>query len=425
MGDIDRRTFLKYGTTAGVASLIGLAGCLGTGGGGGSTEKIKIGIVTDRSAGYSYLGTSVIRSIKLGLAQTLDADTTNIDKSNTISGDGITVELIIADAHLSPQAGRQKARKLVQKNNVDILQGSVSSSVALAVEDVAVASKTPMFVSTAAAMAITGKQCNKWTFRTSQTTYQDALAGGIYAAKNLGDSFYFIGADYTWGHDSIRQWKRVIERHDGKTLGESYPPVGTKSYIPYLRQAKDSGADCLVVALTGTDAITFTHDLVGFGANFNITATGVTTIPWMKQVGATATRFKGIPKYFWTFPENKTNDWIIKQYDEHWNTVPSIFTSSAHAIGSAVVQGVKQAGASEGEKLIQEWHGMTINKTARGVNAYTLRKCDHQAKFPMYLGHFEKKANSPLPTKPILNKTYPPEKGIRECSKVNCELVLE
>lgn len=410
----DRRTFLKAAGATTASGIVGLAGCLG----GGGADSLSIGVVTDTSGPYSHLGNSVTRGIKLGLAQQLGADASGLADSNTVEGDGVTVKLVVKDSKLSADTGRQKARELVQKDEVDVLQGSVSSAVAAAVQDVATDASVPMFVDTAAATSITGENCNKYTFRTSQTTYQDALAGGRYAAENLGESFYFVGADYSWGHDSVAQWKSVIEDNGGSGVGASYASPGTKDFTPYLQKAADADADALVVALTGTDGITFTRDLQDFGGDFAVTSTGVTTVPWMEQVGAGATAFEGTPKYFWAFPDNDTNDWIIERYSENWDTVPSIFTAGAHAAGYAIAQGLNDAGSNEADALIESWHGMTIEKTARGDGAYTLREHDHQASMPMYLGHFEEGGD--LGVEPVLDATYDAESSIRAPGETGC-----
>lgn len=420
---VNRRQFVK---TAGITSLggVALSGCVGSGD-GQNVDSLSIGIVTDTSGPYAHLGNSVIRSLKLGLAQALDADTSGLADSNTVEGSGITVELIPRNSELAADVGRQNARQLVQQDNVDILQGSVSSAVAAAVKDVAVSSETPMFINTAAATSLTDN-CSKYVFRTQQTTYQDALAGGRYAANNLGDSFYCLGADYSWGQDSIAQWKTVIQENGGSIAAESYAATGTEDFSPYLREMNNSDADAMIVALTGTDGITFTRDLSNAGGDFPVAATGTTTVPWLDQVGETATRFQGTPKYFWTFPDNDTNDWIIEQYTELWDTVPSIFTAGAHAAGYAIAQGLMAAGSTQADPLIEQWHGMTIEKTARGDGAYRLRECDHQAAMPMYLGHFEQGQTqdaAPAMT-PVLDETYEAEPSIRSCDETGCSLEL-
>ena len=463
---VNRRTFIKAAGVASV-SITGLAGCAGDDGGdggdggggdggdgsdgsdggddmedggdggdGGSTDgdgsdgpsadSLSIGIVTDTSGPYAHLGNSVIRSIKLGLAHALDADTSRLPDSNTVEGSGISVELVPKNSELSADTGRQRARQLVQQDDVDILQGSVSSSVAAAVQDVATQAERPMFVCTAAASLLTGEDCNKYTFRTSQTTFQDALAGGRYAANNLGDSFYFLGADYTWGKDSVAQWKSVIQDNGGSVAGESYSAFGTEDFSPYLREMDNADADAAVVALTGADAITFSRDLDNFGGDFPVAATGVTTVPWLDQVGSAATRFRGTPKYFWTFPDNDTNEWLIEQYAQLYDTVPSIFTAGAHALGYAVAQGFQASGSADADALIEEWHGMTIEKTARGDGAYRLRECDHQAAMPMYLGHFEEGQTSDVApdVTPVLDETYDAEPSIRSCSDTGCSIDL-
>jgi branched-chain amino acid transport system substrate-binding protein len=453
---VRRRPFIK---AAGLASvgIAGLAGCSGGNGGnggdggdggddsdgsdggdggdGGSTDgqdggpsadSLSIGIVTDTSGPYAHLGNSVIRGIKLGLAQALDADTSTLPDSNTVEGSGITVEIIPKNSELAADTGRQKARQLVQQDDVDILQGSVSSSVAAAVQDVATQAQRPMFVCTAAASSLTGADCNRYTFRTSQTTFQDALAGGRFAANNLGDSFYFLGADYSWGKDSVSQWKSVITDNGGEVAGEAFAGLGTDDFSPFLREIENSGADAMVVALTGADAITFTRDLEGAGIEMPVSATGATTVPWLDQVGSAATQFRGTPKYFWTFPDNDTNEFLIEQYADLYDTVPAIFTAGAHAAGYAIAQGFTAAGSADADALIEEWHGMEIEKTARGDGAYRLRECDHQAAMPMYLGHFEEGSTSDVApdVTPVLDETDEAEPSVRSCSETGCSLDL-
>jgi hypothetical protein len=84
------------------------------------------------------------------------------------------------------------------------------------------------------------------------------------------------------------------------------------------------------------------------------------------------------------------------------------------------------AGSMEADPLVEQWHGMTIEKTARGDGAYRLRECDHQAAMPMYLGHFDQGQTSDVAPdiKPVLDETYDAEPSIRSCSEIDCNIEL-
>jgi hypothetical protein len=81
---------------------------------------------------------------------------------------------------------------------------------------------------------------------------------------------------------------------------------------------------------------------------------------------------------------------------------------------------MQTAGSNEADPLIEQWHGMDIEKTARGDGNYHIRECDHQAEFPMYLGHFEETSGGSMDVEPVLDETFDAQSSIRPCGETAC-----
>jgi len=192
-----------------------------------SGDVVKIGVLNDMSGLYADLGgQGSVEAARMAIA---DFGGMVNDKK---------IELISADHQNKPDIGSAVATQWFGNDGVDAIVDVPTSSVALAVQEVARNKNKVFLISGAAASDLTGKACSPtsvhWTYDTV------ALANGTGAAvvKTGGDTWFFITADYAFGHALERDTAKVVEDSGGKVLGKVRAPLNTADFAPYLAQLR-------------------------------------------------------------------------------------------------------------------------------------------------------------------------------------------
>lgn len=347
---------------------------------GGSKDPIKIGVVTSKSGALEGYGTQEINGLKLGIEYATGG-------KNEV--EGRKIELLIEDDGGKPDEGIKKARKLLEEDQVDILQGSASSSVASAIAPLAEEFKKIYMIDPAAADDLTGKNFNKYIFRTGRNSSQDSLTGAKYAVDNLGKTFFHLAPDALFGKSSAAAWKAAIEKNGGTVQQEEFAPQDTQDFTPYLQKAVQSKADVLLISWAGSGGATLFKQLneLKIADKMKVT-TGIPDIAGIKAMGDGAINLQGMTAYYYGLPKNKENDWLVEHHQKDFNAPPDLFTAGGFTAGIAIVEGIKKAHSTDSEKLIAAFEGMTVHG-AKGD--YTFRKEDHQAIQPMYIVKLDKK----------------------------------
>lgn len=337
-------------------------------------EPIRVGIVTSMSGAFEYYGVMQTRGFAMGIEYATGG-------TNMVLGRPI--EIFIEDDTGDPGVGVQKARELVERRDVHFLQGSASSAVALAVQDVALQYERIFLVAPAAADSITGSNWNRFTFRTGSTAMQDALTGGVYAARYLGNTFAIFVPDFAWGHDTLKAWRYAIEG-EGKSVGhEILVPFDTADFTPHLMRLMLTNADVGIVAWAGAGGIRLFEQIEEFGIYERMTITsGFGDIPALEAMGMSIVGSQGMMKYFHTLPDNEVNDWLVQEYQARYNMPPDLFVPCAFAAAQALVQAIETAGTIDTDTLIDTMAGMRF-MTPKGEMYF--RPEDHQALQTMYV----------------------------------------
>ena len=205
---------------------------------------VKIGVLTDMSGLYSEIGgAGSVEAARMAIA----------DFGGTVNGKRI--ELLSADTRNNPDVGAGTANQWFAYNYVDAIADVATSSVALAVQEVARSRNKVLLISGAADADLTGRACSPTTVH---WTYDDlALANGTGRAvvKNGGDTWFFITADYAFGYDLERDTATVVRQNGGWVLGSVRAPLGTVDFSAFLSKAKASGAKIIGLVNAGGDAI--------------------------------------------------------------------------------------------------------------------------------------------------------------------------
>jgi len=222
-------------------------------------KTIKIGVLTDMSGLYSDLG---------GPGSVVAAQMAVEDSGLTKKG--WKIDVISADHQNKPDVGANIARQWFDVDKVDVINDVVTSSVALAVSNVAKEKNGILLDSGAGSSDLTNSHCSPNTIHWAYDTYTLAHGTGTALTKNGGDSWFFLTADYAFGTALERDTTAAVQAAGGKVLGGVKHPIGTSDFSSFLLQAQASKAKVIGLANAGGD----TTNAIKQAAEFGITQGG-------------------------------------------------------------------------------------------------------------------------------------------------------
>ena len=239
--------------------LAALAAALACGGANAQQVNVKIGVLSDMSSLYSDIGgAGSVAAAKLAIA--------DFTKANP----NVKVELISGDHQNKPDIGSQLANQWYDVDKVDLIIDTPNSGVALAVSQVTASKNKIFIVSGAAASDLTGPKCNANTIHWTYDTWMLANGTGKALVKTGGDTWFFLTADYAFGHALERDTMAAVEANGGKVLGKVRHPLNTNDFSSFLLQAQASKAKIIGLANAGGDTI----NAIKQGAEFGIVKGG-------------------------------------------------------------------------------------------------------------------------------------------------------
>ena len=178
---------------------------------------------------------------------------------------GMKVEVVSADHQNKPDVGSKIARKWYDTDKVDVIVDVPTSSVALAVNQITREKGKAFLVSGAATSDLTGKACSPNTIHWTYDTWMLANGTGSAIVKTGGDTWFFLTADYAFGHALERDTEAVVLKSGGKVLGKVRHPFNTQDFSSFLLQAQSSKAKIIGLANAGGDTINSIKQAAEFG----------------------------------------------------------------------------------------------------------------------------------------------------------------
>jgi branched-chain amino acid transport system substrate-binding protein len=222
-------------------------------------KVVKIGSLSDQTSLYADIG---------GPGSTLAAQMA-VEDSGLLKM-GWTIDVVSGDHQNKPDIGAGIARKWFDEDKVDVIVDVPNSGVGLAVAAV-VKEKNGVYLNSGAASSdLTGKACTPNTVHWAYDTYALANGTGKAVVKAGGDSWFFLTADYAFGHALQRDTSAVVEANGGKVLGSVNVPLNTPDFSSFLLQAQSSKAKIIGLANAGGD----TSNSIKQAHEFGITAGG-------------------------------------------------------------------------------------------------------------------------------------------------------
>jgi len=365
-------TLLAAATLAGAASLA-------------FAQDIKIAHMYGKTGPFEAYAKQTQAGLMLGLEYATGG-------SMTVLGRKIVV--IEKDDQLKADVAKSALAQAYGDEKVDLAIGPTSSGSALAMLPVAEEYKKILLVEPAVADSITGDKWNRYVFRTGRNSSQDGIAAAVATPQNA--QIAMLAQDYAFGRDGVKAFKDALAAigSQAKIVHEEYVPQATTDFTAPAQRMFDvlkdkPGTRMIGIYWAGANPVTKLADLKPERFNISL-APGGNILPVMKGWKDLA-GLEGAIYYYYGFPKNKVNDWMVAEYRKRYGgNPPDFFVAGGMAAGIAVVEAIKKAGGTDTEKLIAAMAGMSF-ETPKGT--MTFRKEDHQAMQNMY--HFRiKKAQA-------------------------------
>src|SRR5437773_3061116 len=219
-----------------------------------SDNVIKIGVLSDMSSLYTDLaGAGSVAAARMAV------EDSGIEKR------GYKVEIVSADHQNKPDVGSSIARQWYDSDKVDVIVDVPNSAVALAVNQITRDKGKAFIVSGAATSDLTGKACSPNTIHWTYDTWALANGTGNAIVKTGGDTWFFLTADYAFGHALERDTEAVVVKNGGKVVGKVRHPLNSSDFSSFLLQAQTSKAKVIGLANAGGDTINSIKSAAEFG----------------------------------------------------------------------------------------------------------------------------------------------------------------
>src|SRR5713226_7697020 len=219
-----------------------------------SDGVVKIGVLNDQSSLYADLaGQGSVVAARLAV------------EDFGAARRGLRVEIVSADHQNKPDVGSSLARQWYDVDKVDVILDVPNSGVALAVNQITRDKGKALIVSGAATADLTGKACSPNTVHWTYDTWMLANGTGNAIVKTGGDTWFFITADYAFGHALERDTEAVVLKAGGKVLGKVRHPLNTQDFSSFLLQAQSSKAKIIGLANAGGDTTNAIKQAAEFG----------------------------------------------------------------------------------------------------------------------------------------------------------------
>lgn len=362
-----RRDVLRGAGAVGIGAMTALAGCSEQGGGSGS-NTISIGHLAALSGPFATIGEPSEKGADLAVQQINNSDAE------------VEMEVTHADTENSPETGVTRARELVQQENVDVLLGFGSSSVAKAVSEFANTQDTLCVVTIAQTPDITTSGCNEVTFRTASNL--DQLTAGLAQTTNeLSDGTTVAGIlpDYTFGQQTWNVYQREMEAAGAEVINETFPSFGQGDYQNEIQETLNANPDIVYTSMWAGDIITFIQQASGFDffeqvPDFVAGSGAITDVS--RSLGQDMKEMIAVDRYFLQSPDTENNQQFVDAWQNEYDEIPVNVGQETYAGVYGVLEAVNSSGGTSTDDMASGFEGLEW-QAPEGVKK--MRAADHQA----------------------------------------------
>jgi len=373
---------------------------------------VKIGVMNDQSGTYADItGPGSTTAARLAV------EDFGAEKK------GLKVEIVVADHLNKPDVGSSIARQWYDAEKVDVIVDVPTSSVALAINQITRDKGKAFLVSGAATSDLTGKACSPNTIHWTYDTWALANGTGSAIVKTGGDTWFFLTADYAFGHALERDTEAVVVKNGGKVLGKVRHPFPTADFSSFLLQAQASKAKIIGLANAGAD----TTNAIKQGAEFGIVKGGqqfAGLLVFISDVHALSLeKANGLvltEAFYWDL-NDKTRAWSKRFAEKQHGAMPTMVQAGVYSAVLHYLKAVEALKSDDGTKVIAKMKEMPTDDPLFGKGVV---RADGRKIHPMYLFEVKKPAEAKGPWDYYrVRATIPAEQAFRPLDQGECPLV--
>jgi branched-chain amino acid transport system substrate-binding protein len=378
-----------------------------------SDGVIKIGVLNDMSGLYADLtGPGSVVAARLAV------------EDFGAAAKGLKVEIVGADHQNKPDVGSTIARTWYDREGVDVIVDVPTSSVALAVNQITREKGKAFLVSGAATSDLTGKACSPNTIHWTYDTWMLANGTGSAIVKTGGDSWFFLTADYAFGHALERDTEAVVTKNGGKVLGKVRHPFPGTDFSSFLLQAQSSKAKIIGLANAGGDTINSIKQAAEFGIvrggqnlaglRFFLTDVKALGLPTAQGLIFTET-------FYWD--RDDASRAFAKRFAAQAprGNHPTMIHAGVYSAVLHYLKAVEAIKTDDGTKVIEQMKKMPTEDPLFGKGSI---RADGRKLHPAYLVEVKKPAESSGPWDLYkIRATIPAEQAFRPMNEGECPLV--
>jgi branched-chain amino acid transport system substrate-binding protein len=375
-----------------------------------SDGVVKIGLLNDMNSLYADLtGQGTVEAVKLAVE----------DFGGKVHG--APIEIVFADHQNKADLAAAKAREWFDSQKVDILGDVGASATALAASEVAKQKHKLALLSGPGTSRLTNENCNAVTVHYAWDTYALAAVVGRGVVKGGGDTWFFLTADYAFGHSLEKDTVDVLKLEGGKVLGSVRHPLNTSDFSAFLLQAQASKAKVIGLANAGGDTINAIKGANEFGLTKNQKLAGLLLfINDVHSLGLQMTQGMQLASAFYWDLNDETRKWS-RRYFEKMKKMPNMLQAGAYSSTLHYLKAVKATGTDDTDVVNKWMRANPINDMF--VKNGKIRE-DGRMMREMYLFEVKSPAESKTPWDYFkLKATIPADKAFRPLSESTCALV--
>jgi len=375
-----------------------------------SGDAVKIGVLTDMSGLYSDLG---------GQGSVVAAQMAVDDFGGKIFGKPISV--VSADHQNKPEVGSTRAREWFDRDGVDMITDILNAGIGLAVAKVA-GEKHKLAINVGAASTrISNEDCNPYSIHYAYDTYALANGTGKAIVKQGGDTWFFLTADYAFGHSLEADTSNVVKANGGKVIGAGRHTLNASDFSSFLLQAQASKAKIIGLANAGGDTINSIKAANEFGITKNQSLAGLLVfITDVHSLGLNVAGGMLLTTGFYWDRDDQSRAFGRKFFDK-FKKMPTMIQAGVYSATTNYLKAIQAAGTDDADAVVAQMRKMKLDDFM--MRNAKLRP-DNVVQHDMYLAQVKKQAESKYPWDYFAIKaTIPAAEAFQPLDTVKCPML--
>ncbi len=378
-----------------------------------SDGVVKIGVLTDLSGTYSDLaGPGAVVATKMAIE-----DFTAAEKPS------FKIEIVSADHQNKGDIAANKAREWFERDKVDVATELVTTSVGLAVQKIAKEKNRIALISGAASTAITNESCNDVTVHWTYDTYAVANGTAKAVTQGGGKKWFFLTADYAFGHALEKDASAVVKANGGEVLGAVRHPFPGTDFSSFLLKAQSSGAQIIGLANAGGDTVNAIKQAAEFGITPKQSLAGLLMfITDIHALGLKTTQNMFLTEGFYWDLNDETRAWSKRFFAQH-KRMPTMVQAGQYSSVMHYLKAVKAINSDDTAKVMAQMKKTPVNDFFAKNGKI---RDDGRMVHDMYLLHVKKPSESKNPWDYYnVKATIPAAEAFPPLSASRCALIKQ